>query len=180
MPVYPTPGVENPILYTFTAASSDNLSAYFAGSGASYNETLGLLVNGVDTGISGLQNHTTPLGIALSFGDVTAGDALTFLINIQTTGATFYSQKSRNSDGANHVYSAPYAGGDYGSPAGTYVAFEDLPKGRSDFNYGDEQFVFTNVGTPVPEPAAWALMLVGFGVVGAAMRRRVSSVVVVA
>ncbi|UAJ12621.1 PEPxxWA-CTERM sorting domain-containing protein [Polymorphobacter megasporae] len=180
IPVYPTPGVENPILYTFTAASSGNLTAYFAGSGASYNETLGLLVNGVDTGISGLQNHTTPLGTALSFGNVAAGDALTFLINIQTTGDTFYSQKSRNSDGANHVYSAAYAGGDYGIPAGTYVAFEDLPKGSSDFNYGDEQFVFTNVGTTVPEPAAWALMLGGFGVVGAAMRRRVSSVVVAA
>ena len=26
--------------------------------------------------------------------------------------------------------------------------------------------------TPVPEPAAWALMLGGFGLAGAAMRRR--------
>ncbi|UAJ10554.1 PEPxxWA-CTERM sorting domain-containing protein [Polymorphobacter megasporae] len=180
IPVYPTPGVEDPVLYTFTAASSGNLTAYFAGSGASYDETLGLLINGIDTGITGLENHTTPRGTALSFGNVTAGDALTFLINVQTTGDTFYSQKSRNSDGANHVYSAPYAGGDYGIPAGTYVGFEDLPKGGSDFNYSDEQFVFTNVGTTVPEPGAWALMLGGFGVVGAALRRRVSSVVVAA
>ncbi|MGL4541154.1 MAG: PEPxxWA-CTERM sorting domain-containing protein, partial [Polymorphobacter sp.] len=29
----------------------------------------------------------------------------------------------------------------------------------------------TNVGT-VPEPASWALMLAGFGVVGGALRRR--------
>ena len=30
----------------------------------------------------------------------------------------------------------------------------------------------TTVGSAVPEPATWALMLVGFGMVGAAMRQR--------
>jgi hypothetical protein len=58
------------------------------------------------------------------------------------------------------------------------VAFEDLQFPNSDFNYNDESFVFTNVGATthggVPEPAAWALMLLGFGGVGAVLRRRVA------
>jgi hypothetical protein len=55
------------------------------------------------------------------------------------------------------------------------------------------QFVVTNIGqrsgnpsglrveftasdvTPVPEPASWAMMIAGFGLVGAAMRRRASA-----
>lgn len=38
-------------------------------------------------------------------------------------------------------------------------------------SYAYEKLVFTNVAA-VPEPTTWALMLVGFGLTGAAMRRR--------
>ncbi len=71
-----------------------------------------------------------------------------------------------------------YAGGDAGIPAGTLVAFEDLPKFGTDFNYNDEKFVFTNVSgvTGTPEPATWALMIGGFGLVGASLRRRSTAV----
>jgi hypothetical protein len=34
-----------------------------------------------------------------------------------------------------------------------------------------------NVGTPAPEPASWALMIAGFGVVGASLRRRSAKIV---
>ena len=75
-----------------------------------------------------------------------------------------------NGDGVNHVYSTSYAGGG-AVPAGTYVGFEDLPSG-GDFNYTDEQFVFTNVASSVPEPANVALMLAGVGLLGLGLRRR--------
>lgn len=173
LPVYPTPGVQNATLYTFTAASTGDVVAYFAGSTAGYSEDLGLLVNGVDTGINGLPNHATALGAALNFGSVNAGDVLTFYTRIFTTGDVFYSTKALNSDGVNHVWATGYAGGDFGIPAGTYVAFEDL-NGGGDLNYHDETFVFTNVATTgnVPEPATWAMMIAGFGLVGAVARRR--------
>ena len=49
---------------------------------------------------------------------------------------------------------------------------------------GDNYFAISEfqgfVGTGVPEPAAWALMLGGFGMVGAAMRRRRSMATVAA
>lgn len=170
LPIYPTPGVENPVNYTFTAAATGDITAYFTGSTASFTQELGMLINGTPTGIIGLNNKTSNYGDSLVLGSANAGDTLTFFINVITTGDVFYSQKSLNFDGVNHVFSAGYAG-DALVPAGTYVAFEDL-RGGGDLNYFDETFVFTNVSAAVPEPASWALMIVGFGMVGVTLRRR--------
>ena len=177
IPVYPNAGTENPALYTFTAAATGSLQAYFAGSTAAYEEELGLKINGIDSGVLGLNNKNSANGGSISFGNVTAGDVLTFYINVLSTNETFYSDKSLNLDGINHVYSTSYAGGDFGIPAGTFVGFEDLTNG-GDLNYNDEKFVFTNVATDstVPEPASWALMITGLGMVGAAARRRSKAV----
>ncbi|WP_310497034.1 PEPxxWA-CTERM sorting domain-containing protein [Sandarakinorhabdus sp.] len=35
-----------------------------------------------------------------------------------------------------------------------------------------ERLMFTNTGGAIPEPASWAMLMAGFGLVGAAMRRR--------
>ena len=166
---YAPVGTQNTAVYSFTAASTGDISAYFLGSGAAYSETLGLLVNGVDSGVNGLENHTTPIGTQLDFGDVVKGDVLTFYINVATTGDTWYSNTALNTDGVNHVYSTAYTGAQ--APAGTYVAFEDQ-KGGGDLNYHDETFVFSNVATTVPEPANLALLLGGLGVMGFLARRR--------
>ena len=168
---YPGAGTQNPVTYTFTSNGGDIL-AYFAGTGASYNETLGLLIDGVDSGITGLPNHGVNVGDSLDFGTIAAGKTLTFYINVVTTGDVFYSDKSLNTDGVNHVYSTSFSGS--GSiPAGTYVAFEDL-NGGGDLNYFDETFVFTNVATTpsVPEPANMALLVGGLGLLGFMARRR--------
>ena len=44
---------------------------------------------------------------------------------------------------------------------------------------GDWVFIdnLTSVGGAVPEPASWAMLIAGFGVVGASMRRRRANVV---
>lgn len=183
LPSYPTPGIQNPFTYTFTAAATGDVLAYYAipNVTASYTEDLGLLVNGTDTGLHGLQNQSTAAGTAFDFGSVNAGDALTFYIRITNpilpaSDAFFYSNTALNADHVNHVYAAPYAGGDTFSggtiPAGTYVAFEDLA-GGGDLNYHDEAFVFTNVAEHggVPEPLTWSLMIMGFGAAGAMLRR---------
>jgi hypothetical protein len=169
---YPNPGTQNPDTYTFTASSNGDLVAYFLGTGAAYNEDLGVLVNGVDTGLYGLPNHATAVDASFNFGTVHAGDVLTFFIRVQTTGDTFYSNKALNSDGVNHVYSTSFAG-DGTAPAGTYVAFEDL-NGGGDLNYHDETFSFVNVSTrpAVPEPTNVALLLAGLGLIGTMARRR--------
>src|SRR3954447_6442582 len=58
---YPTAGVVNSEVYTFTAGATGDIIAYFAGSTAFFDNQLGLLVDGVDTGKVGLDNHTSPL-----------------------------------------------------------------------------------------------------------------------
>jgi len=159
---YPAAGVPNPITYTFTAAATGDITAYFYGSTAAYTNDLGMLVNGVSTGIEGLNNHTSPYGLALNLGSVTAGDTLVFVLNNLAPGGIgpWYSDQSMNSDGVNHVYSTDFAG-DSIIPAGVFVSFEDLP-GGGDYNYNDEDFVFTNVSiNRVPEPSALALFGAG-------------------
>ena len=172
---YANQGAENPVTYTFTAPSTGALIAYFYGSGASFSETLGLLVNNQNRG-TGLDNHSSAYGQPYNFGNVSAGDTLVFYIDVKTTGFTYYSDVSMNKDHVNHVYSTSFSG-DGTIPAGTYVGFEDLSQCDThwtDNNYRDEQFVFTV--TAVPEPSTWAIMMLGFAGVGfLAYRRRTAA-----
>jgi len=172
LPIYAPIGTENPDSYSFVAANTGNIVATFAGHTAGFTNLLGLEVNGIATGGLGLNNQLTSIGTTYDFGPVNAGDALTFFISVQNTGLKFYSDKSRNVDGLNHVFATPYAGGDLGLPAGTYVGFEDL-RGGGDKDYDDLRFIFSNVSqVAVPEPTTWAMLIAGFGMVGFGARRR--------
>lgn len=169
---YGQPGIENTIQYEFIAASTGDVTAYFAGSDAGYTNVLTLLVNGAESGIVGLNNQTSTYGQMLNFGAVHAGDRLVFkLINTNPgTVGPFYSDSSLNEGGYNHIFSAQYEG-DALIPKGIFVGFEDLPRG-GDFDYNDERFVFVNVAdvTDVPEPASIALLMAG--VAGLAASRK--------
>ncbi len=68
----------------------------FRGHGASFSEVLGVLVNGTDTGITGLENQSSAVGDSLNFGPVSAGDVLTFYINVESGQYIWYSDKSLN------------------------------------------------------------------------------------
>lgn len=184
---YPNAGQPNPISYSFTAGSNGDVTAYFAGSTASYDNQLGLLVNGVAQGGFGLDNHSSSIGDVYNFGHVNAGDSLVFILHNLTLGQDAYSDSSLNGPydasgdaGHNHIYSTFYTGSSpqqtsfAGVPAGTYVAFEDQSFPNSDFNYFDENFVFGNVLTnapTVPEPGAYALFA-SLGLTGITLLRR--------
>ena len=63
---YPDSGSPNAVNYTFTATTSGSITAYFGGSGAGYELLLGMLVNGVSTGVFGLNDHTSSVGDSLN------------------------------------------------------------------------------------------------------------------
>jgi hypothetical protein len=185
---YPYVGTQNPVTYTFTAANDGNIVGYFAGSAAAFDEQVGLLVNGFLTGSGyGLDNHASNIGDTFDFGAVHAGDALVFVLNLIDPAdlGKAYSDPSLNgpydgnNGGVNHIYSTSATAGqiDASIPAGTYVAFEDLPLfWPPDFNYFDDTFVFTNVATQesVPDGGTTAFMLGSALVALVALRRKYS------
>lgn len=161
---YPNPGTIAPTS-TFTAANAGDVIAYFHGSTASYDDQLGLFVNGVQLGGWGLDNHSSNFGDVYDFGHVDAGQTLTFALRVLTTGYTLYSTPSLNSDGINHTYATSYTSDNNSNiriPSGTFVGFEDELLRASDLNYNDEDFVFTNVAAQAvadsPEPGSALLM----------------------
>jgi hypothetical protein len=119
---YGNAGTPNPTVYNFTATSTGVITAYFAGADAGYSTVIGLLVNGVSTGVTGLGDHSSTVGQSLVLGSVNAGDVLTFeLINLTldpTGNAIAYSNPALNAPydsligspttGKNHVYSTAY------------------------------------------------------------------------
>lgn len=179
---YPTPGTVNPVSYTFTATATGPITAYFAGSTAAYDNELGLLINGVSTGVVGLDNHSSALGQSLVLGNANAGDTLTFVLVNHTLKDFAYSDPALNvaydlngSVGHNHVYSTPYTATSPiidNIPPGTFVSFEDLRFPNSDFNYNDEDFVFINVGVHSGPDAGWSLGLLSLAFGGLAFMRR--------
>jgi len=169
--VYPNVGTANPTTYTFTAPSAGGtLTVYFDSSSAAYEQYIGLMVNSSLTSFVGPQDHTSTAGEAYTFSIAPAASVqtLVFVDHITTTGDVFYSDKSLNKDGFNHVYSVPFPGNST-IPGGTYVGFEDL-LGGGDKDYNDITFVYTI--SAVPEPSTWAMMLLGFSGVGFLAYRR--------
>jgi Domain of unknown function (DUF4114) len=178
---YPNAGTINPDVYTFTATGTGPIEAFFVGSSASLEENIGLYINGVSTGVTGLNNHTSSQGDMVDLGTAHAGDTLTFVMYIPPASGSplpafnWSSDPTQNSDGVQHVYATPVTAGQayVGSPAGTYMGWEDLPKSASDFDYNDDQYVFVNVSGAVPEAPTWAMMLAGFGALAFAGLRSV-------
>ncbi|HEY3754795.1 MAG TPA: hypothetical protein VGL42_01470 [Opitutaceae bacterium] len=180
---YPTPGTPNTAVYSFTASATGDVVGFFGGSGASFDEQVGLLDDGVMTsGGFGLDDHSSAIGQMFDFGMVHAGDTLTFVDKINGTNLV-YSNPALNAPydalgggilGVNisteqHVYSVAASANEVyaGSPAGIYLGFEDEAFPGSDYNYHDDTFVFTNVGVRSAPDAGSSLLLLVIG--GAAL-----------
>ncbi len=186
VPVYSNKGTPiNIVGYSYgsyVAPSTGWVWSYFLGKRAAYLSVVSLKVNGVVTAESPIfPNQTTPVGTAAKLGFVHAGDTLELMLELlapgNVAGVKLYSNPANNTDGNVHTYVVPYGGGDAGVPLGSYlyVGFEDIvgphdPNYKNDWDYDDHRFAFTIAG--VPEPASWAMLVAGFGLVGAGLRRK--------
>lgn len=181
---YGSPGVVNLATYSFTAVADGDITAYFVGQTAGYGSDLGMLVNGVSTGVFGLQNHNSPRGTAFVLGTVQAGDVLTFQLRVSTTNFNgpppvsynLFSDPSLNPVvGAQHIYSSAYTfdAGDPDIPGGTYIGFEDIsPLSGGDRDYDDHEFVFTNVAVVSTPDGGATVALLGVALSGLGLLRR--------
>lgn len=218
-PIYAPIGTPNAAVYNFVATSTGPLTAFYLnGTTRSYRSQLIVLVNGVQLGGSAFDTQTAVAGDSYTFGNVTIGDSIEFVLQIiqppsvagfQISSTIGNSTPTGEDDGFQQIFSSSWGGGSFSySPqadglgpvlngnlaAGdyTFVAFEDIlgtqapdrgnpprPGLVNDFDYNDHRFAFTNVTNIVPEPATWAMMIAGFGLVGFAMRRRKSAIATV-
>lgn len=195
---YNQPGHANTQSYSFFATGDGPLTVYTMNSTGYYLSTLGVKVNGA-TIADGILPSGSPIFVGTTLGTIHQGDEVEFFINVydrdeaNTYLGTYYSTQSDNADGLNHLF-ADYHPDEWwiGVHEGVFFGFEDTTTGdnRGDNNYNDYTFVVPNltIGAPilhpggdnstgaVPEPTSWAMMVMGFGLAGSAMRRRRSTV----
>lgn len=158
--------VKIPMASSLFVASTGEVVLTFLSKSAAYSDDL--FLEGSPTRI--LNNQTAISGQTFSLGSFQAGTELVFRLFVNNTGYSFYNGEAENNP--DNKFHAGYKQLRGGSIA---VGFEDIFNG-GDRDYNDMIFSINNVTTisPVPEPEAYALMLIGLLMLVSVSRRKVN------
>lgn len=144
-----------------------SLTFEFLGSESGYSDTFSTASGVTYTETSWLENHfAAPILIGTTY--FAGGDLKNFL-NFTTTGVG--GANATVGDDGFGIFLARGATSGFSTNV-FYIGYDDQIT-RKDDNH-DDFIVKVTVNSPVPEPSTWAMLLFGFGVVGFALRRRVS------
>ncbi len=144
-----------------------SLTFEFLGSESGYNDTFSTGSGVTYTESSWFENHfAAPILIGTTY--FAGGDLKNFL-NFTTSGAG--GANATVGDDGFGIFLTRGATSGYSTNV-FYLGYDDQIT-RKDDNH-DDFIVRVTVNSPVPEPSTWAMLLFGFGVVGFALRRRVS------
>ncbi len=138
--LYQNIGTENPISYSFSATATGDVTAYFFGSSAAYDDKIGMIDSSTDASNDVNVDNNTSISVVYSeqfdFGYVTQGDILTFymIVNNGSTVSTVYSNPDMNASydgtptGTNHVYATTFVPFTTYEVSGVYIGFEDTAR----------------------------------------------------
>jgi len=160
-------------LYTYvTAGASITLDAaatitfYFLGSESGFDDTFLVPSAGISYQELGDQNHfLAPILLGAGAFDAGVLTGLSFISNGPGANASI-------GDDGFGIFLPRGADSPFG-PTDWFVLGYDDHINNQDDNH-DDLMILAVIGAPVPEPGTWAMLLVGFGALGAAMRRKTS------
>lgn len=195
------PALAAPIVLTFEGIGNNNpVGNFYAGQGIEFSPATLALVDADAGGGGNFANE--PSGDTIMFFLDANNAILNFSAGFDTGFSFFYTSSTAATvnvfDGINGTGTllgslnlmAQHTQNCGGDPSGTFcnftavgVSFAGIAR-SIDFGGTANQTGFDNItfgsatpGNAIPEPATWAMMIGGFGLVGGAMRRRASRIV---
>ena len=151
------------------------ITFYLLGSESGYSDTFSTVGPGTNVSLtenSSLQNNfASPILIG---GKTFAMGSLANLLLFSTSGVGSGGANATVGDPGFGIFLPAQGGSGPGSVSGLttlYFGYDDQITRAADDNH-DDFIVKAVISSAVPEPATWAMMLLGFGVVGFSIRRR--------
>ena len=147
------------------------ITFHFMGSESRFDDTFTFLADSIDDA-STLTENSAFVSWAERYmgrGTYETGGDLAGLLNFTTSGAD--GQGAAIGDQGFGIFLGPNAvSGD--AYTTLFLGYDDQRSVQTPPDDNHDDFMIRMTVSPVPEPATWALMIGGFGLVGTAMRRR--------